>query len=164
MSPTIRNATPSDTPQILQFIRDLAEFEKLAHEVQADEATLHQSLFGANAKAFALMVDVDGKAAGFCLCFYNFSTFLGRPGIYIEDIYVDPAYRSQGIGKLFFQHLAARADAEGCGRIEWWVLDWNQRAIDFYESMGANPMDEWTVYRLTRDKFAALKQPATEAA
>lgn len=154
----IRTATPSDIPTILRFVRELAEFEKLSHMVEATEEVLHRSLFGPNAKAYALIAEVAGQPAGFCLYFYNFSTFLGRPGIYIEDIYVTPEHRSAGLGKRFFRELAKRAEAEGCGRIEWWVLDWNQRAIDFYKTMGAEPMSEWVVYRLTQEKFAKLNE------
>jgi len=155
----IRRATPADIGTILRFILELAEFEKLAHMVVATEEILTQSLFGANAKAHALIAEVDGEAAGFCIYFYNFSTFLGRPGIYIEDIYVTPEQRSHGLGKCFFEYLAAKAADEKCGRLEWWVLNWNQRAIDFYTRLGAEPMDEWTVYRVSGDHLAALALP-----
>ncbi len=166
MIPTIRTATVEDTATILRFIRELAAFEKLEHAVTATEEILAESLFGPNAKAHALIAEVDGIAAGFCIYFYNFSTFIGRPGIYIEDIYVSPEHRSAGLGRHFFETLAAKAQAESCGRVEWWVLDWNQRAIDFYKSLGAEPMDEWTVYRLSAKAIETLataphpKEPA----
>jgi GNAT superfamily N-acetyltransferase len=152
----IRPAQPDDVGLILSFIRELAEYEKLAHEAVADEETLRQHLFGANPRAEVLIAEVAQEPAGFCLFFHNFSTFLGRPGLYIEDVFVREAFRAQGIGKQFFAELARIAKTRGCGRIEWWVLDWNQPAIDFYRRMGAVAMDEWTVYRLTEEKFASL--------
>lgn len=161
---TIRPATPDDLPTLLRFIRELAAFEQLADQVQADESTLARSLFGPAAKAYALLAEIDGEAAGMCIYFYNFSTFLGRPGIYIEDIYVSPAHRSHGLGRAFFTYLAEKAVAEECGRVEWWVLDWNQRAIDFYTRLGAEPMDAWTVYRLEGETIARLAQPMKESA
>lgn len=144
----IRPAVIADVPEILALINELAVYEKLAHEVVATEELLAENLFGASPKAFAVMAERDGKVAGFALCFYNFSTFLGRPGIYLEDLYVRPEFRSQGIGKSLLKHIAARAVAEGCGRFEWWVLDWNEPAINVYKNIGARPMDEWTVFRL----------------
>ena len=154
----IRNATISDVSTILQFIRALAEYEKLSHMVTADEATLTESLFGSQAKTYALIAETDGKPVGFAVYFYNFSTFLGRPGIYIEDIFVDPAARGRGIGKAFFEYLARKAVAERCGRVEWSVLDWNTPAIEFYESMGATALNEWKMYRLTGDALRTLAQ------
>ncbi len=149
MTLLIRDAISSDTPTILRFIRALAEYEKLSHMVVADEATLKQSLFGDNAKAHALIAEWDGVPVGFAVYFYNFSTFIGKPGIYIEDVFVDPAMRGKGIGKAFFAHIASRAKAEGCERVEWAVLDWNQPAIDFYKSIGAELLDDWIVNRLS---------------
>ena len=153
----IRFATAADVPLILSFIRELAEYEKLAHEVTADEATLTHTLFGPKAYAEALIAEVGDEPAGFALFFHNFSTFLGKPGIYLEDVYVRPAFRSNGIGMAFFKALARIAQERDCGRLEWWVLDWNGPAIAFYKKIGAQPMDEWTVQRLTRveiDKLA----------
>lgn len=154
---TFRAACRQDVPVILQLIRELAEYEKLAHEVVADEATLAEFLFGKKPYAEVLLAEVNNNVAGFCLFFHNFSTFLGKPGIYIEDIYVKPEYRSQGIGKKFFSQISALAEERKCGRVEWWVLDWNKPAITFYERMGATAMDEWTVYRLPEEKYKRLK-------
>src|SRR6185437_16876266 len=139
---TIRDAIKSDVPAILGFVRELAEYEKLAHEVSATTELLDSALFGESPRAFAMICEVDGKAVGFALCFYNFSTFLGRPGIYLEDIYVQPAYRGRGIGRAVIKRIAAKAKAEGCGRIEWSVLNWNKPAVDFYRSLGAVPMSD----------------------
>ncbi len=152
----IRETSLKDCPVIFELIKELAQYEKLAHQVAADIKTLENSLFGANPKAFALLAEVDGNIAGLCLYFYNFSTFLGRPGIYIEDIFVKERYRKRGIGRRFFSRITEIAKAENCGRIEWWVLDWNRDAIDFYTTLGAEAMSEWTVYRITEDKFSAL--------
>ena len=163
MPASIRPAIAADVPTLLRFIRELATFEKLEHEVSATEPLLAETLFGPNAKAYALLAEHDGQPIGFCLYFYNYSTFLGRPGIYIEDIYVQPAHRSHGLGRQFFEYLASQAEREGCGRLEWWVLNWNQRAADFYRRLGAEPMDEWTVYRLTGAPLSALAT-AEEAA
>lgn len=157
----IREATREDCPTILELIRELARFEKLEHAVTADVQTIEQSLFGKNPHAFALLAEEGGMPVGFCLYFYNFSTFLGRPGIYIEDIFVRQEYRGHGIGKRFFARLGEIARANNCGRIEWWVLDWNKDAIEFYTRFGAEAMSEWTVYRLTRDKFKNLASPST---
>jgi GNAT superfamily N-acetyltransferase len=153
---TIRAAISSDVSQVLEFIRELAEYEKLIHEVTVTQEALGLSLFGKKPYAEVLLAFVGEKPAGFCLFFHNYSTFVGKPGIYIEDIFVRPEFRGIGIGKRFFEELGRLAIARDCGRIEWWVLDWNQPAIDFYTSLGAKPMDEWTVYRITQDKFAAL--------
>lgn len=152
----IRRARPHDVPAILQLIRELAEYEKLSHEVVATEEGLEMSLFGPKSYAEVLLAEEDGVIAGFCLFFHNYSTFLGKPGLYIEDVFVRPAFRGKGIGKKFFSEIAAIARARDCGRIEWWVLDWNRPALDFYASLGAMPMDEWTVYRLTKEKFDKL--------
>lgn len=153
---TIRPAKSSDVSLILRFIRALAEYERLLPEVTVTEQTLKESLFGPRPYAEVLLAFVGEAPAGFCLFFHNFSTFVGKPGIYIEDIFVNPEHRGLGIGKRFFHELGKLAVQRNCGRIEWWVLDWNQSAIDFYTSLGAKPMDEWTVYRITEDKFTAL--------
>ena len=155
---TIRTATRNDCIDLAALIRELAQFEHLEQEVSADARTLEQSLFDGPPRAFALMAEAGGKTAGFCLYFYNFSTFLGRPGLYIEDIFIRPAFRKQGIGKRFFTQLAEIARKNRCGRMEWWVLDWNKSAIEFYERLGAVPMSEWIVYRLTSEKFASLEE------
>lgn len=152
----IRSAVTSDVPDILSLIRELAEYEKLLHEVKATEETLRNSLFGEKPCAEVLLAEQDGMVAGFCLFFHNFSTFLGKPGLYIEDIFVRPAFRAQGLGKALFDAMAEIAKARGCGRIEWWVLNWNTPAIDFYKRLGARPMDEWTVYRMTEETFNAV--------
>ena len=146
---TIRSAAPADVPTILGFIRELAEYEKLAHEVVATTDLIHAALFGPSARAFAMICESEGKPVGFALCFYNFSTFLGRPGIYLEDLYVQPAYRGRGLGREALKKIAQRAKAEGCGRVEWSVLNWNKPAIDFYRSIGAVAMDDWHIERLT---------------
>ena len=153
---TVRPAQPSDVPTILGFVKALAEFERLAHEVTADEATLERSLFGPRAYAECLLAFVDESPAGFALFFHNFSTFKGKPGLYLEDIYVEPAYRSHGIGLALFRELAKIALARDCQRFEWSVLDWNEKAIAFYRRLGAEPMTEWTIQRLTREKIEEL--------
>lgn len=148
MELTFRFAQESDTPLILWFIRALAEYEHLADQVVADEATLKDQLFrrGGAEVLFALE---DGKEVGFALFFHNFSTFLGRAGLYLEDLYVLPEYRGKGYGKALFRRLATVAVERGCGRMEWWCLDWNTPSIGFYKALGAQAMEEWTVYRLT---------------
>jgi GNAT superfamily N-acetyltransferase len=145
----IRTATAADVPLILEFIKGLAEYEKLAHEVVADEALLHEQLFGERPGAEVLIASLAGEPAGFALFFHNFSTFLGRRGLYLEDLFVKPDVRGHGVGRALLSHLARLAIARGCGRLEWAVLDWNEPAIKFYQSLGAKPMDEWTVYRVT---------------
>lgn len=152
-------ADPSDIPQILVFIRELAEFEKRLHEVVATEELLREHLFGARRAAEAVIVRLSGVPVGYALFFHTFSTFLGRPGLYVEDVYVTPDYRSMGIGRDIFLHLARVAKARDCGRMEWAVLGWNERAIQFYERLGAVPLKEWTHYRLTGQ---ALDDLATE--
>ena len=151
-----KDACLNDVPLILRFVRELAAYEKLEHEVVATEELLKESMFGANAKDFCVLAEVDGQPAGFALCFYNYSTFQGRPGIYIEDLYVVPEHRGHGIGKGFFRFLAQKALREGCGRIQWWVLDWNEPSIGFYRGLGAKGMDEWTVFRLEGDAIEKL--------
>ncbi len=148
MELTFRFAQESDTPLILWFIRALAEYEHLADQVVADEATLKDQLFRRKG-AEVLFALEDGKEVGFALFFHNFSTFLGRAGLYLEDLYVLPEYRGKGYGKALFRRLATVAVERGCGRMEWWCLDWNTPSIGFYKALGAQAMEEWTVYRLT---------------
>lgn len=152
----IRAAGPDDVLVILEFVRELAEFERLSDAVVATEASLRESLFGIRPSAEALVAEYDGEPAGFALYFHSFSTFLGRRGLYLEDLFVRPALRRRGVGRALFAHLATLAVERGCGRLEWSVLDWNQSAWRFYESLGAVPMDEWTTFRLTGDALAAL--------
>jgi GNAT superfamily N-acetyltransferase len=155
MGLVIRDAVREDAPLILHFIKALAEYEKLAHEAVASEADIVRELFGAAPKVFCQIAEVDGKGAGFALWYYTFSTFQGRHGIWLEDLFVDPAFRGHGVGKRLLVDLAQRCVREGLGRYEWAVLDWNQPAIDFYRGLGAVPMDEWTVYRLSGEPLAA---------
>lgn len=155
--PEFRFAQREDVPLILQFIRELADYEQLLSEVVADEATLEQWIFDKQ-KAEVIFAVVDGKEIGFALFFHNFSTFLGRAGLYLEDLYVQPEYRGNGYGKAILKKLAAIAVERGCGRLEWWCLDWNKPSIEFYRSLGAQPMDEWTVYRITGDTLAELAE------
>ena len=145
---TFRQVTPEDISLILDFVKELAEFEKLAHEVTATEDNISKTFFGDNPRVHAMIAEVDGQGAGIAIYFYNYSTFQGKYGIYIEDVFVREEYRGLGIGKQFFQKLSQQAVDEDCGRVQWWVLDWNKPAIDFYEKMGAKAMDEWVVYRL----------------
>ena len=152
-----RSATREDVPLILQFIRELADYEKMLHEVVADEATLEEWIFDRQ-KAEVLFALVDGNEIGFALFFHNFSTFLGRAGIYLEDLYVKPEYRGKGYGKAILKRLASIAVERKCGRLEWWCLDWNQPSIDFYRSLGAEPMSDWTVYRIAGDTLAHLAE------
>lgn len=153
----IRAATPADVPVILDFIRQLAEYEKLLHEVVATEDDLRRHLFGDAPKAEVLIASDDvGRDVGFALFFYNFSTFLGRPGIHLEDLFVDPDARGAGHGKKLLAHLAKLTVERDCGRLEWVVLDWNQPAIEFYQRLGASQLDEWQIFRLTGDALHAL--------
>lgn len=145
----IRVATESDVPLILELIKALAGYERLAHEVVATEEILRNTLFGQPRVAEVLIGEEDGKPAGFALFFHNFSTFLGRPGIYLEDLFVKPEFRGRGYGKALLSHLAEIARERNCGRLEWAVLNWNTPAIQFYESLGAAPQNQWTVYRVT---------------
>lgn len=151
----IRYAERKDVPLILQFIRELAEYEKLLDEVVATEELLEEWLFDKE-KAEVIIGMADGKEVGFALFFHNFSTFLGRAGIYLEDLYVRPECRGNGYGKALLKELARIAVERGCGRLEWWCLDWNKPSIDFYLSLGAEPMDEWTTYRITGDTLKKL--------
>ncbi|MBZ6075259.1 GNAT family N-acetyltransferase [Microvirga puerhi] len=156
MTLTIRKAEAPDASLILTFIRELAAYERLAHEVDATEEDLSAALFGPQPRVFADIAEWDGEPAGFALWFYNFSTFRGRHGIYLEDLFVRPDFRSKGIGKALLQHLARRCLAEKLPRLEWWVLDWNEPALRFYRSIGAAPMDEWTVQRVTGEALERL--------
>ncbi len=148
MTISIRPATPADLPLIAQLIRDLADYEKLLHEVRFDEAVLGQKLFGARPYAEVVIGEIDGAAQGFALFFHTFSTFEGKPGIYLEDLFVRPAARGTGLGKALLSHLAMLAVERDCARLEWSVLDWNSPAIGFYQKLGARLMDEWTVMRV----------------
>ena len=155
---TIRPAAPADRDLVFSFIRELAEYEQLLDEVEATASDIERVLFSPHPRAFCDIAEYDGAPAGFALWFYNFSTFRGRHGIYLEDLFVRPALRGKGIGKALLAHLAKRAVAERCARVEWWVLDWNEPSIKFYESLGAIPMEEWTVFRLTGDALKRLAQ------
>ena len=153
----IRSATIADVPLILAFIRGLADYEKLAHEVVATEEALRRTLFGETPAAHVVLAEVGGQPAGFALYFFNYSTFLAKPGLYLEDLFVLPEFRSNGTGKALLLHLAKIANARGCGRMEWAVLDWNEPAKGFYQKLGAVPLDDWRVMRLTGrelEKFA----------
>lgn len=150
-----RMAQRKDTALILQFIKELAEYEKMADEVVADETTLETWIFDKQ-KAEVIFALEDGKEVGFALFFHNFSTFLGRSGIYLEDLYVKEQHRGKGYGKALIKKLASIAVQRGCGRLEWWCLDWNKSSIDFYLSLNAEPMKDWTVYRLAGDALRKL--------
>lgn len=150
-----RNAERKDTALILQFIKELADYEKMLDEVVADETTLETWIFDKQ-KAEVIFAIKDGKEVGFALLFHNFSTFLGRAGVYPEDLYVKPEYRGKGYGKAILKKLASIAAERGCGRLEWWCLDWNKPSIDFYLSLGAEPMSDWTVYRIAGDTLKQL--------
>jgi GNAT superfamily N-acetyltransferase len=152
----IRPASERDVPIILAFIRELAEYERLRHEAVVTEADLHETLFGERRYAEVVFAEVEGEAVGFALYFHNYSTFLGRPGLYLEDLYVRPEARGRGIGRRLLTHLARIARERNCGRMEWAVLDWNESAIGFYRALGARPMDDWTVFRLTGPALDAL--------
>ena len=157
---SIEPATLHDVPVICGLIQELAEFERLQDEFVATEARLVESLFGAHPYAEVLMARLNGESVGFALFFHNYSTFRAQPGIYLEDLYVRPAYRGRGYGKALLSHIAQLAVTRHCGRFEWSVLDWNTPAIDFYKALGATPMDEWTVYRVDG---AALDNLATHS-
>ncbi len=150
-----RFAQEEDAALILQFIRELAEYEKMLDEVVATEELLKEWIFDKN-KAEVIFALEDGVEVGFALFFHNFSTFLGRSGIYLEDLYVKPEYRGKGYGKALLKKLAQTAVERGCGRLEWWCLDWNKPSIDFYLSLGAQPMEDWTVYRISGDTLTEL--------
>ena len=155
----LRDATEGDVPLVLHFVRALAEYEKLLHEVQATEDDFRRLLFGAPRRAAALIAEWEGAPVGFALWYYSVSTFDGRPKLYVEDVFVDPAQRGRGIGRAIFADLARRALAEGCHRMEWSVLDWNAPSIAFYRSIGAVPREGWTLQRLSGTALAALADP-----
>ncbi len=152
----IRRAGPADVPVILSLIRDLAEYERLSHEVEATEECLGRNLFGERPYAEALIGELRAEPVAFAVYFHNFSTFLGKPGLYLEDLFVKPAARGLGIGGAILRHLAGIAVERDCGRLEWSVLDWNKPAIAFYESLGALPMGDWTIHRVTGDSLRSL--------
>ena len=156
MNITIAPATSDDIPTILGLIRELADYEKLSHMVQATEESLRRDLFGPRPFAEILIGRLDGQAVGYALFFHSYSTFLAKPGIYLEDVYVQPAARGVGVGKALFRGVAKVAHERNCGRLEFSVLDWNQPSIDFYRALGAEALDEWTMYRLTEDAIAKL--------
>lgn len=151
VSPALRiePATAADAPLVLSLIRELAEFERLLHEARATEADLRETLFGDRPFAEVVIARLGAEAVGFALFFHNYSTFLGKPGIYLEDLFVRPEHRGKGFGELLLRHLARLAVQRGCGRFEWSVLDWNQRAIDFYKKLGAQPLNDWTTFRVS---------------
>ena len=157
MNIIFEKASRTDVPIILQFIKDLARYEKLENEVIATEELIEEWLFDKE-KAEVIFAVVDHKKIGFALFFHNFSTFLGRAGLYLEDLYIMPEYRGHGYGKAMIKELARIAVERGCGRLEWWCLDWNQSSIDFYLSLGAKAMDEWTVYRITGESLRKLSE------
>jgi GNAT superfamily N-acetyltransferase len=156
LSISIRFGERADLPLIAQFIRDLADYEKLAHEVRFDEAALGERLFGPRPYAEVLIGEIYGVPQGFALFFHNFSTFEGRPGVYLEDLFVRLEARGSGLGKALLQRLAQMAVERDCARLEWWVLDWNEPSIQFYKALGAKLMDEWTVMRVDGDALSEL--------
>ena len=153
---TIRPSEPDDAPLIFAFVRELADYERLSHEVVATAEDIRAALFGPEPRVFCDIAEWEGAPAGFALWFYNFSTFRGRCGIYLEDLYVRPAHRGRGLGKALLARLARRCREQGLARLEWAVLDWNAPSIAFYESLGARPNSEWTVYRLSDDALETL--------
>ena len=156
----IRDAVQADLPKILQFIKDLAEYEKAPNEVVLSISDLEQSIFGTNPQVYCLIAELENEVTGFAVWHLNYSTWLGKHGIYLEDLYVDPKYRGQGHGKALLRKLAQICVERGYKRLQWWVLDWNQSAIDFYKSIGAEPMDQWTVFRVSG---SSLEKLATDA-
>ncbi|MFI8741714.1 GNAT family N-acetyltransferase [Stutzerimonas zhaodongensis] len=160
MSLNIRPASRDDAALILRFVTELAIYERAEQEVKTDVAGIESSLFAEDASASALICERDGQPIGYAVYFFNYSTWLGRNGLYLEDLYVTPEARGTGAGKALHQYLARLAVSRGCGRFEWSVLDWNEPAIQFYESLGARPQDEWTTYRLTGEALQALAEQA----
>jgi GNAT superfamily N-acetyltransferase len=154
----IRPAGPADVPVLLSLIRDLAEYERLSHEVEATADVLRRNLFGERPYAEALVGELRGEPVAFAVYFHNFSTFLGKPGLYLEDLYVKPAARGLGIGRAILRRLARIAVERDCGRLEWSVLDWNEPALAFYKSLGAIPMNDWTIHRVTGDSLRSLAE------
>jgi GNAT superfamily N-acetyltransferase len=159
----LRQARPADAHALVGLIRELAEFERLLHLVKITPEDLALHLFGPRPAAEAIVAEHQGQAVGFALFFTNFSTFLGRPGLYLEDLYVQPAHRGAGLGKALLAHLGALANARGCGRFEWSVLDWNESAIRFYEKMGASLLPEWRICRVSGEALARFGEPASQA-
>ena len=158
MSLAIRRARPDEAGLVLSLIRELAAYEKLLHEVEATEASIGAALFNDNPRLFCEIAEWDGEPAGFALWFFNFPTFSGRSGLYLEDLFVRPAFRGKGIGKALLSHLARTGIEKGCSRLQWSVLDWNTPSIEFYKSLGAEMMDEWTVCRVGGQALTALAQ------
>ena len=158
----IRAATKADVPVILSFIKKLADYERLSHEVAATEEILRETLFGRRRMAEVAIGYYKNQPVGFVLFFHNYSTFLGRPGIYIEDLFVDEAFRRRGFGATLLRHVAKLANERQCGRLEWAVLDWNDPAIDFYRKLGAAPMSEWTIFRMTGQALIRLGSSAED--
>ncbi|QQV76835.1 GNAT family N-acetyltransferase [Sphingomonas aliaeris] len=156
MSIIIRPATPDDVGTIMGFVRELATFEKAPEQVTSTEATMHTALFGAHPAAEAIIAELDGDVVGMAVFYHNFSTWTGVRGIWLDDLYVTPAARGSGAGRALLSHLAGIAVDRGCARFEWWVLDWNERAIEFYRKVGAEPMDEWTAQRMSGDALLRL--------
>jgi len=152
----IRNAVKDDVPQILQLIKDLAEYEKAPNDAVATIEQINESLFSDDPHAFCHVVEVDGTVVGISIWFLNYSTWLGKPGIYLEDLYIDPAYRGKGFGLALLKELAKICIERNYERLQWWVLDWNEPSIEFYKNLGAEPMDEWTVYRMSGDALRKL--------
>ena len=153
---SIRAASPADVPTVLRFVRELAEYEREPDSVEATEESLHAALFGDRPYAEAVLAEIEGTPVGFALFFHNFSTWTGKPGLYLEDLYVSPQVRGKGAGKALLSHLAGLAVERGCGRFEWAVLDWNEPAIGFYRSLGAEMMNAWRINRLTGEALEAL--------
>lgn len=162
MTITIRPAAPADIPLILSLIRELAEYEKAPEQAVATPEQMHTALFGPRPAAECVIGEIDGSPEGLALFFTNFSTWLGKPGIYLEDLFVRPTARGRGLGRALLSHVAKTAVDRGCGRFEWAVLDWNEPAIGFYKAAGAEPMSEWTVYRLTGEPLRRLASDAGE--
>ena len=156
----LREATPADIPDILRLVRDLADYEKLLHEAVATETDFHTALFGPQPRAHAVLAIADARAVGLAVWYYTFSTFKGRPDMFLEDLFVEPAYRGRRIGLALLRYLARRAVGEKCRRIDWRVLNWNQPSIDFYQSIGAQPMRDWHVRQLGGDALVALAEGA----
>jgi GNAT superfamily N-acetyltransferase len=163
MSMQIRPASESDVPTILRFIRELAAYEREPDAVIATESMIRDALFATQPAAFAVIASIDDEPVGYALYFFNFSTWLGRPGLYLEELYVTPGSRGKGIGRSLLAHLARIASERGCGRMEWMVLDWNETAIEFYRGLGAVPLSEWTVFRLTGETLERAAGSAESA-
>lgn len=158
MTLAIRPATPADATIILRFIRELADYEKAIHEVEATEETVRESLFGPQSVSHAVICEVDGQPAGFAIWFYSYSTWLAKNGLYLEDLYITPEKRGAGAGRALLKHLARVAVEKGCGRFEWSVLDWNEPAIRVYDAIGGEPQNEWIRYRLSGEKLKAFAE------